>query len=230
VLTRRYRTWHSRLTGPYYFWRSPLTPRRLLPVTATTAIAGIVITLPPVWSFVTGDSAVPCQQLLVPAYFYPGANWARSVHSRPVPSLMLFDITSSGAGSAANRVYQAEINRAKTAGITILGYADIDYGHRPVGAVDADVRRYQSWYGLTNIFFDEVASDRGQVGYYQRLSDYVHGLDRGSLVVLNLARTLPRRTCRSTMWCSPTRARMRTTFGCAFQAGRGTTRQPASPS
>jgi hypothetical protein len=185
VLTRRYRAWHSRLAGPYYFWRSRLTPRRLLLVAATTAIAGIVIALPPVWSFVTGDSAVPCQQLLVPAYFYPGANWTKAIRSRPVPDLMILDITSSGAGSAPNRVYQAEIKRAETAGITILGYADTDYGHRPVGAVEADVRHYQSWYGVTNIFLDEVASDRGQVGYYRQLSDYVHGLDSGSLVVLN---------------------------------------------
>ncbi len=98
---------------------------------------------------------------------------------------MILDITSSGAGSAPNRVYQAEIKRAKTAGITILGYADTDYGHRSVGAVEADVRHYRSWYGVTNIFLDEVASDRGQVGYYERLSDYVHGVDSGSLVMLN---------------------------------------------
>jgi hypothetical protein len=185
VLIRRYRPWHSRLTRHYYFWHSQLTPRRLLLVAATTAIAGIVIALPPVWSFVTDDSAVPCQQLLVPAYFYPGANWTKAIRSRPVPDLMIFDITSSGAGSAPNRVYQAEIKRAKTAGITILGYADTDYGHRPAGAVEADVRHYQAWYGVTNIFLDEVASDRGQVAYYQRLSDYVHGLDSGAVVVLN---------------------------------------------
>ena len=185
VLIRRYRPWHSRLTRHYYSWHSRLTPRRLLLVAATTAIAGIVIALPPVWSFVTGDSAVPCQQLLVPAYFYPGANWTKAIRSRPVPDLMIFDITSSGAGSAPNRVYQAEVKRAKIAGITVLGYADTDYGHRPAGAVEADVRHYQSWYGVTNIFLDEVASDRGQVAYYRRLSDYVHGLDSGSLVVLN---------------------------------------------
>jgi Spherulation-specific family 4 len=174
VLTRRYRNLHSRLA------------RHRLPLLAATAvIAGVVIALPPVWSFITGDSAVPCQQLLIPAYFYPGPNWTKAIRSRPIPNLMILDITSSGAGSTPNRVYQAEIKRAETAGITILGYADTNYGSRPVGAVEADVRHYRSWYDVTSIFLDEVASGGGQVGYYRKLSDYIHGLDGGSLVMLN---------------------------------------------
>ncbi len=125
-----------------------------------------------------------CQKAFVPAYFYPGRSWTRAIDSRPPPSIMILDVTSSGAGSRPDRRYQATVGRAEAAGITILGYANTDYARRPAAAVQADIRHYESWYHVRDIFLDQVSSDRGSLAYYRRLGDYVHR-SAGSMVMLN---------------------------------------------
>lgn len=126
----------------------------------------------------------PCQKAFVPAYFYPGPYWTRAIDSRPPPSIMILDVTSSGAGGRPDRHYQATVRRAEAAGITILGYANTDYARRPAAAVQADIRHYKSWYHVSDIFLDEVSSDGGSLAYYRRLADYVHRRP-GSMVMLN---------------------------------------------
>lgn len=126
-----------------------------------------------------------CQQALIPAYFYPGPDWVSAIDSKPPPRIMIFDITSSGAGSSPDRSYQAAVRRAQAAGITLAGYANTNYTRRSAAAVEADVLHYKAWYGVTDIFLDEVSSDTGGLAYYRHLSDYVHGLNPGSLVILN---------------------------------------------
>ena len=121
----------------------------------------------------------------MPAYFYPGAGWTRATTSKPPPSVMILDVTSSGAGSAPNRNYQAAVKRAQGAGITIMGYSSTDYTRRPAAAVEADVTRYRSWYHVSDIFLDEVSSDGGAAAYYQRLASYIHNANPGSTVMLN---------------------------------------------
>ena len=126
-----------------------------------------------------------CQQALIPAYFYPGPTWNRAIASKPAPGVMILDITSSGAGSSPDRNYQATVKRAQAAGIKVLGYSNTDYTQRPAAAVQADVRHYRSWYGVTGIFLDEVSSDRSGIPYYRQLAGYVHRMDPGSTVMLN---------------------------------------------
>lgn len=133
---------------------------------------------------VTGSRS-SCQEAVVPAYFYPGADWAKAITSKPPPSLMILDVTSSGAGSSPDRNYQAAVKRAQRAGITIMGYSSTDYTRRPAAAVEADVSHYRSWYHVTDIFLDEASSDGGGAAYYQRLATYIHGVNPGSKVMLN---------------------------------------------
>jgi hypothetical protein len=133
---------------------------------------------------VTGSRS-GCQEALVPAYFYPGANWTRAITSKPPPSVMILDITSSGAGGSPDRNYQAAIKRARAAGITLMGYSNTDYTHRPAAAVEADVSHYRSWYHVSDIFLDEVSTDRAGASYYQRLASYIHDVSPGSKVMLN---------------------------------------------
>jgi Spherulation-specific family 4 len=127
----------------------------------------------------------PCQQVLVPAYFYPGANWTRALTSRPAPSVMILDVTSSGSGSSPDRNYQAVARRAHAAGIKIMGYSNTNYTRRPAASVEEDVKHYKAWYGVTDIFLDEVSSGGGGVPYYRRLARYIHGTSPGSMVMLN---------------------------------------------
>lgn len=127
----------------------------------------------------------PCQKVLVPAYFYPGPDWSRAITSKPVPSIMILDITSSGAGGSPDRNYQAAIKRAQAAGIKLVGYSNTDYTQRSATAVETDVTHYKAWYGVTDIFLDEASSGSGGIAYYRHLADYIHGVNPGSMVMLN---------------------------------------------
>jgi hypothetical protein len=98
---------------------------------------------------------------------------------------MIIDITSSGAGSSPDPNYQAAAKRARAAGITLVGYSATDYARRPAAAVEMDVSHYKSWYGVTDIFLDEVSSNDSGLAYYQQLSDHIRDTNPGSVVILN---------------------------------------------
>ena len=105
----------------------------------------------------------PACQAAVPAYFYPGPDWAQAIASKPAPSIMIMDITSSGAGTSPDRNYRAAVKRAQAAGIKIMGYSNTDYTQRSVRAVETDVRNYKAWYNVTDIFLDGVSSSSAGV-------------------------------------------------------------------
>lgn len=153
--------------------------RALLTLSAVVAIAAAVVAVR-----LISESGPACQSA-VPAYFYPGPDWAQAIASKPVPSIMIMDITSSGAGTSPDRNYRGAVRRAQAAGITIMGYSNTDYTQRSVRAVETDVRNYKAWYNVTDIFLDGVSSSRAGVPYYRRLSDYIHGVNPGSTVMLN---------------------------------------------
>jgi Spherulation-specific family 4 len=126
-----------------------------------------------------------CEEISVPAYFYPGTAWTRAIDSRPVPAIMILDITSSGAGTAPDRAYAGAVARAQAAGIKVLGYASTGYARRPAAAVEADVRHYRAWYHVAGIFLDETATGTGEFSYYQRLTSYIRHAGPGAIVMLN---------------------------------------------
>jgi Spherulation-specific family 4 len=148
-------------------------------------LAGVLVTAAAAATELLAWPRPSCQQTLVPAYFYPGPGWSRAIRSRPPPRIMILDVTSSGAGNAPDRNYQAEVRRARAAGITVLGYTNTSYTARPAAAVETDVQHYRAWYDVTDIFLDEVSSGASAVGYYRRLAGYVHAASPGSLVMLN---------------------------------------------
>lgn len=162
--------------------RHPVTTHRRL-IVALAAV--LVVAAGTVTVRLVAGSRSGCQEALVPAYFYPGAGWTQAITSKPPPSVMILDVTSSGAGSSPDRNYQAAVQRAQSAGITIMGYSSTDYTRRPAAAVEADVSHYRSWYHVTDIFLDEASSGHGGAAYYQRLASYIHGVNPGSKVMLN---------------------------------------------
>ena len=166
--------------APGRFAAANARPRLALLLTAVLVVAAGAVAV-----HLVTESRSGCQEALVPAYFYPGANWTRAITSKPPPSVMILDVTSSGAGRSPDRNYQAAIKRAQAAGITIMGYSNTDYTKRPAAAVEADVSHYRSWYHVSDIFLDEVSSDRAGASYYQRLASYIHDVNPGSKVMLN---------------------------------------------
>jgi hypothetical protein len=93
---------------------------------------------------------------------------------------------ASGPGSAPDVGYQAAIDRLGRRSTAVVGYVDTGYGERLVADVLADVSRWESWYGVTNIFFDQAASGKRDLSLYRR---YVHAVhDNGGRALLNPGR------------------------------------------
>ncbi len=126
-----------------------------------------------------------CRQLVVPAYFYSSSIWTQAADSKPAPSNIILDISGVGAGNALDPHFQSVVAQAKAAGVTVLGYISTVDGQRPASEVEAEVRNYRAWYGVTDIFLDRVSGTAAQLGYYQQLADYIHHYDAGSSVWLN---------------------------------------------
>ena len=160
--------------------RTPLILVSVLLIAAAAIVTELIVTThSPAVS--TANSLVnsPCQNVVVPAYFYPGADWSRADESKPVPRIMILDVSGTGAGSAPERKYQTAVKRAQDAGITIMGYVDTNYTLRPAADIEADVRNYKAWYNVTDIFLDQVSSGRAQLPYYRKLSGYIHTVNPG---------------------------------------------------
>jgi len=155
-------------------------PRLLLALAGLLPLAAGLLVL-----WLRPGSSARCEEISVPAYFYPGAAWTRAIDSHRAPAIMILDITSSGAGGAPDRAYAAAVARAQAAGIKVLGYASTGYARRPAAAVEADVRHYGAWYHVNGIFLDEAATGAGEFSYYQKLTGYIRHTDPGAVVMLN---------------------------------------------
>jgi Spherulation-specific family 4/Bacterial Ig domain len=129
--------------------------------------------------------AAVCQQLVVPAYFYPGQYWTEAINSSPVPHAMIMDVSGVGAGSAPDPNYVTAVQQAQARGIDVIGYVDTAYGTRSISAVETEVNNYKAWYNVTDIFFDQAASSSSYLSYYQTISDYVRTRTAGATVILN---------------------------------------------
>jgi hypothetical protein len=125
------------------------------------------------------------QRTFVPAFFYASGIWQQAANTKPVPSYMILDISGTGAGSGPVAHFQSIVKQERAAGVTILGYSSTGYGLRPAAQVEADVQHYKSWYGVTNIFLDEVRGISSQLRYYRRLAHYIYGANPGSSIWIN---------------------------------------------
>jgi hypothetical protein len=125
-----------------------------------------------------------CEQLNVPAYF-TAPYWEQAIKSGHKPADMTLNVNGLGAGSAPDPDLQYEVKRAQAAGITVLGYSSTADGQRPAAQVEADVRDYAAWYGVTSIFLDRVTGTAQQFSYYSQLAAYIHGANPGAKVWLN---------------------------------------------
>jgi len=160
----------------------PVTVVVIVAVLVLGAAAGITAKLR---TGATTHSNSRCQNAFVPAFFYGAGIWTQAAHSKPAPKVMILDITGMGAGTSPVPHFQSVVRQAKAAGVTILGYSSTAFGVRPLAQIEADVRNYKAWYGVTDIFLDEVRGVGSQLPYYRTLYGYIHGVNSGSSVWLN---------------------------------------------
>jgi hypothetical protein len=138
-----------------------------------------------------GPPAVaPRLRLLVPAYFYPGGkglrHWERLIDSagavRPVAVVNM----ASGPSKEVDPNFVHVLDRARRAGITLVGYVNTAYARRPLPEAQADVSRWFRLYPqLDGIFFDQQASEAAQVEYYAALYARVRDVRPRGWVVTN---------------------------------------------
>lgn len=132
-----------------------------------------------------GTSPSRCQKAFVPAYF-DQTTWSQATASRPAPSAMILNpATGMGAGTAPDPAFQSVVKQAQAAGTTILGYSSTASGLRPIAQIEADVRNYRNWYGVTGIFLDSVNGIASELPYYEELAGYVRRVIPGATVWLN---------------------------------------------
>jgi len=92
---------------------------------------------------------------------------------------------ASGPGGARDPVYAKSVRLARDAGAELLGYVDTKYTSVPLHSAERQVREYAAWYGVTDIFFDDVSGTGRKLPYYRALSRDVRGRTPGAVVMLN---------------------------------------------
>jgi hypothetical protein len=129
-----------------------------------------------------GESPRECRSALIPAYLRPDA--MGRIAEQPVHSRVVIFNPSSGPHSEPQPSYERAVAALQRSGTRVLGYVHTAYGARDQVAVETDIARYQSWYGVDGVFLDEAASGDAQLGYYRALSRYIRASGE-QLVVLN---------------------------------------------
>jgi glutathione peroxidase-family protein len=127
-----------------------------------------------------------CRHTFVPAYPWSSSFWTQAIDSKPAPGVMILNVTGSGAGTAPVSHFQTLVKRAQKAGITVLGYSSTEYGARAASAVEADAKNYKAWYKVNGMFLDLTANVSGELGYYKTLAAYIHKVNPGSVIWLNV--------------------------------------------
>ena len=128
-------------------------------------------------------SAVLCQKMFIPAYFYPGSLWTQATAGAPIVDVMIMN-PASGPGTSQNSDYVTAVNNAKAAGIKVIGYVHTSYSQRNINTVKGEVDLYKQWYNVSGIFLDEVNSSAAAIPYYQNVSDYIKS-SSGTYVAMN---------------------------------------------
>jgi hypothetical protein len=111
-------------------------------------------------------------QLIVPAYFHPATHpgeWTW-LAARAAQIRMIVLNLADGPGAQPDAALFPVLDRLRSAGVTVAGYVDTDYGHRPVYDAVADLTRFAGWYQVDGVFFDRAAVAAGDVGYYADLA------------------------------------------------------------
>lgn len=131
------------------------------------------------------ETATFTQRIGVPSYFEPGAKWTQILNGYPTVGRAIIN-PMNGPGTSKNSAFVHQVRLAQEAGLSVLGYAHTGYGERSKEAVETEVDKYYSWYGVDGIFFDEVSTDCTKVAtFYKDLYFRVMAKDANAVVALN---------------------------------------------
>lgn len=130
-------------------------------------------------------------RILVPAYFYPAGeglrHWDRLIAAAARVPVVAIVNPASGPGTKADPNYERTIERARKAGVTLIGYVSTSYAKRPRAEVEADMEGWLKLYPdrIQGFFLDEQTSDAGKVEYYRSLCRFARERVKRALLVTN---------------------------------------------
>ncbi|MEY2534735.1 MAG: hypothetical protein QOF29_2645 [bacterium] len=152
------------------------------PLWLAAFLAGGVVACVMAVTALRSDGRVQCRSALIPAYLRPPG--VERIAERPVHSRVVIFNPASGPHSEAEPAYERAVVALQRTGTRVLGYVHTGYGLRDAAAVETDIDRYESWYGVDGVFLDEVSPGPEQLPYYTALSRYIRAKGE-RLLVLN---------------------------------------------
>ena len=109
---------------------------------------------------------------VVPAYFHPavdGLAWARLARCAEMVRLVVLNV-ADGPGARPDPSYRDVLAALAGSTVDIAGYVDTAYAQRRSADVLGEVDRYRAWYGIDNVFLDQVSSSVPDLAYYAAVS------------------------------------------------------------
>jgi len=137
-----------------------------------TSLSSVYTVKPPV-------AASSSTGVFIPLYVYPGTAWqtvARIKKEHPSVPILAVINPDSGPGTSKDLNYVSGIDGLRAAGALVVGYVYTSYGSKSIGAVEADISSYHSWYTIDGILFDEMSNVPGNEAYYSNISQYAKSL------------------------------------------------------
>ena len=129
-------------------------------------------------------AVISCQGLVVPGYFDPWKTtlWQETTATGTGVKMVIVN-PDSGVGDQSEQMWVRVVAGARSAGFTVLGYVQTDYGTRSASAVIAEMDQYRKWYGIRDFFLDEADSRYQSVEVYRAMAANIHA--GGGIAVLN---------------------------------------------
>jgi len=105
--------------------------------------------------------------MLVPAYFHPAqspAEWSSLTEPRLLAVVLNIN---DGPGDNREPEFVSAVTDIEAAGGTVTGYVDAGYGARSVAEMETAARRYRDWYGVADVFLDQVPAGPATLDTYR---------------------------------------------------------------
>ena len=175
------------------------TRRRILRTTASTALAAASASLlAEGWAEEKKPEAKAEPRkgkskvgIMVPAYFDPNVGggvqyWDRMIDAAASVPIIAIANPASGPGKKADPAYTPVLERARKAGLQVIGYVSTSYTKRPRAEILADIGRWVEFYPkISGFFFDEQTSDPAHVGDYVAYREGARKLLKDARIVTN---------------------------------------------